>query len=643
MRLPHLDRPLPKTSGLWFRLSYVFLSFLFLACANLPQVQAQDLVVQRAWLEDTSEQMDWEAVQKAAMQPLEGVINRGFSSAPLWLRIRIDPARGSHLGAADETLVLRIRPAYLDRIEVFDSLTGGQIGILGDRQHPSLESMQGLDFLLPIARGTEARYLWLKLSSSSTRQIYAEVLSLEELSRSQLRQSMLVSLYLGISLILLIWGWVAGRLQHEKVLSYFGLMQLGSVLFGLSSLGVLHLLWPHWLEADWLDAAGSGFVIFAVVTGIWFHLTFLRIFQPAPWAMSMLWALFVMALFNLTLLILGNVRPALQNNVMLAAAASLVTFVASLSTNVWKLTQAEAAGLARPGFSKFWLIGLYSVLLVLLLITTTTSLGWFKANDWAMYASQIQGMMTSLLLLMLLQYRAYALNQQRQQALLALESSRLQIQHEQAAREEQEKLLMMLAHEIKTPLATMHMRLDPEGQGSAAIRAAMRDMNEVIERCTQAQRLGDGKLVVNLQDFDLVELVCNSVASAIHPERIKLNVLATLRVFADPQLMFICVNNLLENACKYAPSEAHIDLECILLPKQGLARLRISNPPGKAGWPDADKLFEKYYRAPKAQRVSGTGLGLYLVRNLIHLQGGEVHYLPEEGQICFALDIPLHI
>lgn len=631
-----LSKDFWSVSSVGFR--QIFLLVFYFAVSN--PLLAADLVVERAWLEDVGGQMGWEDVRGAQMQPFVGVINRGFSSAPLWIRVRVEPQGGLRQGAADESLVLRMRPAYLDRIEVFDPLAGGLIGILGDRQHPAQEAMRGLDFLLPIKRGTEARDLWLKLSTRSTRQIHVEVVRLSDLSTTQVRQTLLVSLYIGISLILMIWGWVSGHLQQEQALSNFGLMQLGSVLFGLSSLGVLHLLWPVWLGAEILDMAGSVFVIIAVTTGIWFHLRFVRIFQPAPWAMALLWGLFGLSLFNLALLVLGRVSLALQLNLVAVMGASVCNFIAALSTRAWRQT-ALAPPLAGPGFAKVWLVMLYGFLLLVLLITTTTGMGWLKATQWSIYISQIQGLLTSLLLLMMLQYRAYAQNQQRQQALVALESSRLQVLHEQRAREEQEKLLMMLAHEIKTPLATMHMRLDPEGQGNAAIRTAMRDMNEVIERCTQALRLEDGKLVVNPQVFDLADLVRNAVSSALHPERFDLSLPHELKLNTDPQLLFIAVNNLLENASKYAPPEARISLECIFLSEARMARLRICNPPGQAGRPDAGKLFRKYYRAPGAQRTSGTGLGLYLVQSLIRSLGGEVQYLPQDEMVCFELDIPL--
>lgn len=603
--------PLPPflSSQIWRWLLFFYIFFSH-------SLYAQDFIVEKAWLEDPSGQMGWQEAQAAPMQSFEGVLNRGFSNAPLWIRVRVAPtgishiSHVSHLGGVEQPLALRLRPAYVDRIEVFDALGGGLIGVLGDRQHPKLEDMRGLDYLLPLARSTEARDIWLKLSSRSTRQVYVEVLSLHDLSKAQLQQSLFVSLYLGISLVLMVWGWVAGRLQREKVLSYFSMMQFFGLLYGMSSLGVLHLLWPDWLDAALLDGAGSLFVLLAVASGIWFHLQFLQTFHLAPWALRLLQALLGVTLLNLVLLLVGQVRPALQLNILVVICAAVLTFLASFFTRAWVQQPHHLQPVASgPGFAKIWLVGLYTLLLVVLLITTTTIMGWLKATQWSMYISLIQGLVTSILLVMMLQFRAYTQKQQRQQALLALESSRLQVLHEQAAREEHEKLLMMLAHEIKNPLATIHLRLPTNLQGNTAIGIALREMNEVIERCTQTLRLGDGKLEITPRVFDLVDMLNSATAATTHPEYIAAQLPQTLPLCTDPKLLFIIISNLLENACKYAPPQATIGLDCRVMPNQAMARLRICNPPGKAGYPDAKRVFDKYYRSPPGAKGVGDGAG----------------------------------
>ena len=61
---------------------------------------------------------------------------------------------------------------------------------------------------------------------------------------------------------------------------------------------------------------------------------------------------------------------------------------------------------------------------------------------------------------------------------------------------------------------------------------------------------------------------------------------------------------------------------------------------GEAGLPDAERLFDKYYRSAGAQRQSGSGLGLFLVRSLLELLHGAAIYRPDGDQVCFAILLP---
>lgn len=111
----------------------------------------------------------------------------------------------------------------------------------------------------------------------------------------------------------------------------------------------------------------------------------------------------------------------------------------------------------------------------------------------------------------------------------------------------------------------------------------------------------------------------------------------------DPQLLFIVLSNLLENACKYSAPDTAIDLQAILQTDPAAppsVTLTLSNLPGNAGWPDPEHVFDKYYRSPQAHRQSGTGLGLYLVKSLVHTLGGKIAYAPTDQQVCFVLTLP---
>ena len=101
--------------------------------------------------------------------------------------------------------------------------------------------------------------------------------------------------------------------------------------------------------------------------------------------------------------------------------------------------------------------------------------------------------------------------------------------------------------------------------------------------------------------------------------------------------------NLLDNALKYSPAQAFINLSASPHEKDGRdgVRICVENPVSSPAMrPDPTRVFTKYYRAPEAKRSTGSGLGLYIVRGLSTMLGGETRYVPDQPNVVFEIWIP---
>ena len=629
----------------WWRYTALVWVLLWICLAGAGSAHAQDHIVERGWLEDPTGQLTWTEVQERAMQPFKETLNQGFGRGVLWLRLRIEPNPLQLPSAPLDPLVLRIRPVYLDEVVVFDPLApGGRVGVVGDRQHPQQDVLQGTDFLMPIARGNVPRDLWLRLQSTSTRQIHVEALPQDTLASTTLRWNVITSFYIGAVMVLLLWGVVNLLLTRDAVMGSFALMNLTAGLFGLTSLGFFRVFWPLAWSAETLNLLGSLFSVLVVGGGVVFHIRFLREFRPVTWAMGLLYAMLALVLVNLALLALGQVTWALQSNMVTILLAPPICLVCAITGRVWVMAP---DAIAEPALTRQVLVAFYVSFLTIFMLSSTTGLGWLPASEWTIYVSQLHTLVSSVLLMLMLQYRAFILSKKRQQAQLDLEKSTLQIAHERQMREDQAQLMAMLTHELKTPLATMHMRLDPGAQGTQAIKRAIGDMNRVIERCLQTTQLDDRQLLVNSEHADLVKLILDAVSSCAQPAQVQMQMPAQCFIQTDRQLLFIVLSNLLENACKYAAADSlillHLKAQEPSPETPGQVRIEISNLPGLAGWPDADKVFDKYYRSPQARRQAGTGLGLFLVHKLMQTLGGHAVYAPDSVHVRFVLQLPISV
>lgn len=602
---------------------------------------AQDHIVERGWLEDASGQLTWGQVQQLPVTPYQGVLSRGYGRSVIWIRLRVDPRGTAETSPETDRLLLRVRPVYLDDIQVFDPLVpGGHAGTLGDLHPPRNQALGGLDFMLPMARGTAPRDIWLRVASTSTRQVAVQVLNMDDLGRKLPSQQLLSAIYLGVVFVLMVWALFHWVFSREALIGLFALTQSTALGFALVSLGYARVYWPEWWPADWLSHAASLFSILAVGAAILFHVVLFREFTSSRFV-RWLHGLWLMLLpVKLLLVVLQWESLALQINMTEVLLAPMVFLVTALRAGGWN----HPDRVQRPIMARPVVIGFYAALCTISAIAALPGLAVLQGGEVSLYAVQTHGLIVGLLILLMLLYRNHVRNKQQSEVALALERTQLQAQQERMIRTEQEKLLAMLAHELKTPLATMHMRLDAHSPSTVAIKHAIRDMNAVIDRCLQTAQLGDQRMVARMEPVDLTGLVREAATTCQRPERIQIEQPATLVASTDRQLLFIVLNNLMENACKYAAPDTPIQVRVNTVPEgAGHAagvRLEIANLPGRAGKPDPAQVFEKYYRSPHARRQAGTGLGLYLVYSLMQTLGGSIEYAPDAQFVRFVLHLP---
>lgn len=102
--------------------------------------------------------------------------------------------------------------------------------------------------------------------------------------------------------------------------------------------------------------------------------------------------------------------------------------------------------------------------------------------------------------------------------------------------------------------------------------------------------------------------------------------------------MRVVLSNLIENALKYSSFKSPVNVT--LDGGDQTLTIIVKNQIGGAGFPDPEKVFDKYYRASMARQQTGSGLGLYLVKAFVTLLGGNVRYEPRNEHIRFVVRLP---
>jgi len=110
--------------------------------------------------------------------------------------------------------------------------------------------------------------------------------------------------------------------------------------------------------------------------------------------------------------------------------------------------------------------------------------------------------------------------------------------------------------------------------------------------------------------------------------------------YVDKKLLRHILNNLLSNAIKYSPhgSLVHFELSC----QDAEAIFEIKDEGIGIPVEDKPKLFEAFHRASNARNITGTGLGLSVVKQCVDIHGGKIAVKSELGVgTTFTVTLPI--
>jgi signal transduction histidine kinase len=237
-------------------------------------------------------------------------------------------------------------------------------------------------------------------------------------------------------------------------------------------------------------------------------------------------------------------------------------------------------------------------------------------------------------------------------------SARLEAQHaEEAARgavELQERLVGVVGHDLRTPLAAIRMAVsllfrrgglsEDQARTLARLGASTARMTSIIRDLLDFTRVRrEGAIPVVPRSVDLSEIARHAVAelASVHLEReIWLSLPESAAASGDPERLVQVVSNLVGNALQHSPPGARVELSVHADAGGVVLQVHNEGPPIR---PDLlPDLFEPFRRGTGNPDPSGSiGLGLFIVRELVRAHGGRVDVASSEGAgTTFTVRLP---
>jgi two-component system phosphate regulon sensor histidine kinase PhoR len=190
-----------------------------------------------------------------------------------------------------------------------------------------------------------------------------------------------------------------------------------------------------------------------------------------------------------------------------------------------------------------------------------------------------------------------------------------------------------LVHELKTPITSLRLTAEsllgdplPKDRKRFAERLVKEAdlMSKIIDNLRQLGDIETGAMAVDVSEFELAELVHDSVMRLRSDRTVNSSVPPDLVVSTDRPKLAQALGNLLDNAAKFSPPGTAIDVNAEVKSAEIVLSVRDRGPGiSPEHW---SRVFERFYKVDRARprEAGGFGLGLAITKHLAQVLGGRI-------------------
>ena len=594
-------------------------AFLFLVCLAAKAVANSDQIQVRHAVGDFS----IEEVVKSSASSFSNFSlgkNLGFQTEPVWFRLDVS----KETAVTDQHLI--ITPVHIDSITVWAGGADGYEQILkaGDQSISPL-SMIPDGYTVRLTDDQLNGPIYIRLASHNVVHPFFELVGVSEVRKLASTSVFLFSVTIAITVLYFAWA-VSAAVNSPQLLIFVFILRLVLFVFTFS----IHSgMWRFLVSGEELPPQDmlhnvSGLVYITIAQ--LFDLALLRTLYTKKAIKAFLAIILISTFAKVGLFISGEVSLALTIN---NTSALLTLVVGGIMILLPRQNEVDSSKiqLSRAAVGAYFALQAFP-LIVLVILTYLGNSNYLRvfALMFVNYALVPGG------------FIAYAMFRQQQRIYRSKTELELHAKHlvelsriEQNKRVEMKRLLETLAHEIKTPLATLQMaeavgRIDQKllSRSTSSIRAALAQMSK-------AEHIERGSFALEKEELALCSLIDKVIVNLGSTAKVQC---AETVIQADWNALYIVLTNLVGNAEKYKAPKTQVFVEV----KQDVERVTIlignalSRPIR-----EPDRLFEKYFRDRTTAKEPGTGLGLYLSKSLVEAFGAKIEIVSSQAQFLVQL------
>lgn len=215
-----------------------------------------------------------------------------------------------------------------------------------------------------------------------------------------------------------------------------------------------------------------------------------------------------------------------------------------------------------------------------------------------------------------------------------------------------------VSHELKTPMTTIAGFIDgiidgtipreEEGKYLRIVSVEVKRLSRLVRTMLDLSRIDNGELRISKAQHEVTGILVDVMLSfekKIEDKQLEVRGMEDLRpivVDCDADMIHQVLYNLIDNAVKFSNTGGYIAVS--MKESGGKATISVENSGEGIAPQELSMIFDRFYKTDKsrAHDKNGMGLGLFIVRSMIHLHGGEIHASSVQNEYTrFEFTLPL--
>ncbi|MBQ2676551.1 MAG: HAMP domain-containing histidine kinase [Clostridia bacterium] len=215
-----------------------------------------------------------------------------------------------------------------------------------------------------------------------------------------------------------------------------------------------------------------------------------------------------------------------------------------------------------------------------------------------------------------------------------------------------------VSHELKTPMTTISgfvdgildgtIKPDDQGRYLRIVSDETKRLSRLVNSMLQLSKLESEEAVLSPVNFNVTDMLVRIMLSfeqKIESKGIEirgLEEISQVDLFADKDMIYQVIYNLIENAIKFTPENGYIYVK-VQDDNHGNVNIHIKNSGAGLSEMELNRIFERFYKTDRSRSEdkTGMGFGLYIVKTIVGLHGGKISASSVVNEYtCFDVSLP---